>query len=268
MGILGSFSPEQQELTLAELADTVDISRPTTFRLLSSLVHYRFVEQDPETKRYRLGLRLFELGNLVASGLRLVEVAKPRLERLVNSTGETANLAVIDDGMAVYIAKIEGSFSMRIASNVGLRVPCHCTGLGKALLAYHPEQVEAFYSSEPFIKRARRTITSLAQLRQEIELIRARGFAVDDEEFEDGVRCIAAPVLDRSEAAVAAVSISGPIHRITDEVVLEWANTVMGVANDISMALGGSGIPSAGPGADMVENTTTKGAVSNAASRP
>lgn len=238
VGLLRCFSGEQQELSLAELADMTHISRPTAHRLLASLAYHRFVAQDAETKRYRLGLALFELGNLVLAGFRPVEIAKPGLERLVSKTGETAHMAVMDDGMATYVAKVEGSFSMRIASSVGLRLPCHCTGLGKALLAYDSDGFEAFYDSEPFLKRTNHTITDLRRLRAEVELIRQRGFALDDEEFEEGLRCIAAPVFDHTGSAIAAVSVSGPVSRITDEVISEWSQEVMSVAAAISTGLG------------------------------
>jgi DNA-binding IclR family transcriptional regulator len=238
VGLLGCFSSEQRELTLSELAEKVDISRPTALRLLSSLTHHRLLQQDPETKRYRLGLGLFELGNVAATSLTLVEVSAPRLQELVRITGETANLAVMDEGMATYVAKVEGSFSMRIASRVGLRVPCHCAGLGKVLLAYDEEAVEQHYSAEPFPRRTARTITTARRLQAELERIRQRGYAMDDEEFEDGVRCIAAPVFDHSGSAVAAMSVSGPVGRITDDVAAEWSEHLIGMAQDLSAALG------------------------------
>jgi DNA-binding IclR family transcriptional regulator len=238
IALLRCFSIEQSELSLTDLAEMADISRPTAHRLLSSLASYRLVQQDTDTKRYRLGLGVFELGNLVLAGLKPVEVAKPGLEQLVRRTGETAHMAVMDDGMATYVAKVEGSFSMRIASSVGLRLPCHCTGLGKALLAYDPNGLDRFYGKQPFLRRTTHTITDLEQLRDEIGLIMKRGFALDDEEFEDGLRCIAAPVFDHTGTAIAAISVSGPINRISDEIVGEWSKEVMNVAREISSALG------------------------------
>lgn len=238
LGLLRCFSFEKSELSLVELAEMADLSRPTAHRLLSSLAHYRLVEQDPETKRYRLGLGLLELGNLVLAGLKPVELAKPGLELLVKRTGETAHMAVMDDGMATYVAKVEGSFSMRMGSRVGLRLPCHCTGLGKALLAFDSDDLDAYYDSGPLLRRTSRTITDIERLRAEIELIRQRGFALDDEEFEEHLRCIAAPVFDHTGTAIAAVSVSGPTTRITDEVVLDWSKEVMSVAREISTALG------------------------------
>ena len=127
---------------------------------------------------------------------------------------------------------------MRIASSVGLRLPCHCTGLGKALLAYDPNGLDRFYGKQPFLRRTTHTITDLEQLRDEIGLIMKRGFALDDEEFEDGLRCIAAPVFDHTGTAIAAISVSGPINRISDEIVGEWSKEVMNVAREISSALG------------------------------
>ncbi len=218
----------------------VDISRGTAHRLLSSLGQYRLVQQDPVTKRYSLGLGLFELGNLVLEGLQPVELGKPFLQRLVTETGETAHMAVTDDGMALYVAKVEGSFSIRMGSKVGERHPCHCTGLGKVLLAYHADNADTRVGEHVLYGRTDRTITDADRLRQELVLTRERGYAFDDEEFEDGLRCIAAPVIDHTGNVIAAISVSGPTSRITDETVADLAEEVMGAAREISLALGAS----------------------------
>jgi DNA-binding IclR family transcriptional regulator len=238
VGILRCLAFERSGLSGTELAAAVGISKGTAHRLLSSLADQRLVQQDPLTKRYRLGLGLFELGNQVLAHLQPVEVAKPYLERLVEETGETANMAVMDGGMALYVAKVECSFSVRIGSMVGLRQPCHCTGLGKVLLAYHADGDGSQPGAGGLSRRTERTIVDVEHLRQELELVTGLGYALDDQEFEDGLRCIAAPVRDHTDSVIAAVSVSGPTSRITDDVVDGFAHKVVCVARDISSALG------------------------------
>src|SRR5664280_1298584 len=155
---------EQSGLSGTELATTVGISKGTAHRLLSSLASQRLVRQDPLTKRYCLGLGLFELGNQVLAHMQPVEVAKPYLERLVEETGETANMAVMDGGMALYVAKVECSFSIRIGSMVGLRQPCHCTGLGKVLLAYHVDGDSSQLGAGALGRKTERTIVGVEHL--------------------------------------------------------------------------------------------------------
>jgi DNA-binding IclR family transcriptional regulator len=238
VAILRCLAFERSGLSGTELAAAVGISKGTAHRLLCSLADQRLVQQDPQTKRYRLGLGLFELGNQVLAHLQPVEVAKPYLERLVEETGETANMAVMDGGMALYVAKVECSFSIRIGSMVGLRQPCHCTGLGKVLLAYHADGARLTVGQRGLSRKTGRTIVDVDHLRQELKLVSNRGYAVDDQEFEDGLRCIAAPVCDHTGAVIAAVSVSGPTSRITEEVLDEVARQVVCVARDISSALG------------------------------
>jgi DNA-binding IclR family transcriptional regulator len=238
VAILGCLAFERSGLSGTELAAAVGISKGTAHRLLCSLADHRLVQQDPLTKRYRLGLGLFELGNQVLAHLQPVEVAKPFLERLVEETGETANMAVMDGGMALYVAKVECSFSIRIGSMVGLRQPCHCTGLGKVLLAYHTNGAGPPVGEQSLYRKTERTIVDVNRLHQELALVAERGYAIDDQEFEDGLRCIAAPVRDHTGAVSAAVSVSGPTSRITDEVLDEFVRKVACVARDISSALG------------------------------
>ena len=241
MALLHCFTSEEPELSLADLSARAGVSKPTAHRLLSSLVHYRFLQQDAETRRYRLGLGLLELGQLVLEGLTLVEVARPSLEQLVRVTGETAYLGVLDDGMAMYVAKAEGSFAMRLDTSIGSRHPCHCSALGKVLLAGYPDEIEPLCPTVSLQKRARQTISDLDTLKSEIDKVRHDGWALDDEEYEDGARCVAAPVFDHAGDVVAAVSVSGPVSRFTDALIDELSGELRSAGRQISMALGYQG---------------------------
>lgn len=241
MALLQCFTLDAADLTLADLAARAGISRPTAHRLLSSLVHYRFLEQDPVTRRYRLGLGLLELGQLVLERLRLAEVARPSLEQLVKVTGETSYLGVLDEAMTMYVAKVEGTFAMRLESSIGSRHPSHCTALGKVLLAGYEGGVEELYPDPVLPTMTTRSISDLETLKLEIERVRRTGWAFDDEEYEDGARCIAAPVLDHTGSVVAAVSVSGPVSRFTDAQVDLLSAELLGAGREISAALGHKG---------------------------
>jgi DNA-binding IclR family transcriptional regulator len=239
VALLESFSLQSPELGVVELAKLTGLSKGTVHRLLSALEDHRLIEQDPMSKRYRLGLRLFELGSRAVARVDVAERAMPYLNELVRETGDTANLGVLDRGMVLYIAKVEGWHSLRMPSQVGKRLQAHCTGLGKALLAHRPDgEVEQIAREPGLLRHTPDTIVDLDALREELRLTRARGYAVDDEELEHGIRCVGAPVRDFTGEVVAAISISGPSTRITSESVPELAKRIRASAVAISRALG------------------------------
>lgn len=197
------------------------------------------VERNPRTGRYRLGIRVFELGGLVAQRMSLWEEALPFLEELVADTGETGHLAVLDNGEAIYIERVEARRALRIPAAVGKGYPAHATNLGKVLLADLPfSEVERIAVERGLPAFTPRTITSLEGLAAELARIRERGYGVDDEEYDEGLRCIGAPVFDHTGQAVAAIGIGGPATRITPERVDDLAERVMRASAGLSRRLG------------------------------
>jgi IclR family acetate operon transcriptional repressor len=200
---------------------------------------HRLLEFDVQSGCYYPGLKLFEIGSLAAGRFELERHAHPALEHLANVSGETAHLCVLDGSDVVYIAKVECTRTLRIPSAIGQRNPAYCTGVGKAILAFlTPVQIDSYIASTSLKPFTRKTLTSAGELKANLRQIAARGYAVDDQEREDGVRCVAAPVRDRAGEVIAAVSIAGPSTRITKERVLELAGHVMQAASQISTALG------------------------------
>ncbi len=239
--IFDCFSIDTPELGVGELARMTGLSKGTVHRLLAALEQHRLVEQDHSTKRYRLGLKLFELGRSAIAVMDYVERTQPFLRDLAGLTGDNAHLAVLDDGMVLYVAKVEGWHSVRMPSRVGQRLPAHCTALGKTLLAYKPvEDVEQILVQRPLDRRTERTITDPEVLKQELETIRGQGYGVDNEELAPDLRCIAAPIRDYTSAVVAAVSISCPSSRLTETNLTDMATKVVQTANAVSAALGGA----------------------------
>lgn len=215
------------ELALSELTEKSGLPMPTVYRLMQTMVARGYVRQEP-SRRYSLGPRLIRLGEGAA---RLLGAwARPALASLVDRLGETANLAVLEGDEAVYVAQVPSRHSMRMFTEVGRRVMPHCTGVGKALLAQLPEEsVRALLARTGMPARTPRTFTDPDALLAELAGIRARGYALDDEEQELGVRCVAVPLL--GAPALAAFSVSGPSGRMTPEVI-ETAIPVMRRAAD------------------------------------
>ena len=239
VAILNTFSAEEPEFGVTELADRLELHKSTVHRFLVNLEAAGLVERNRHTSRYRLGLRIFELGGLVLQQMNLWDEALPFLEGLVRDSGETGHLAVLDGGEAVYIEKVEARRALRIPSAIGRGYPAHATSLGKLLLAHlDPAASDALISERGLHRCAPNTITEPDRLRDELARIRAQGYAVDDEEYEEGLRCIGAPIVGHTGQVVAAIGIGGPVTRVTPTRVGELAELVMAAAGSLSRRMG------------------------------
>jgi DNA-binding IclR family transcriptional regulator len=238
MAILGAFTGSP-ELRLSELSSLLKLSKSTAYRLLEAMRVHGLIARDTSSGRYRLGLRLFELGTRAVSGLELPRLAQPALEQLVEQTGETAQLGVLDGCDIIFVARAESPQALRMPSAVGRRTLAYCTGVGKVLLAHLPEEaLRAYLASVTLDPRTTRTLSSPAALERDLRSVRARGYAVDDEEFCLGLRCVAAPIRDHTGAVVAGMSVAGPSSRVRREQVRGIAGRVMEAAAEISRRLG------------------------------
>ncbi len=203
------------QLALTELAEASGLPMPTIYRLMRTLVNRGYVRQDA-SKRYALGPRLIRIGE--TAGRLLGSWAQPSLAKLVDEVGETANMAVLDGDEVMYVAQVPSRHSMRMFTEVGRRVNPHCTGVGKALLAQLPETTaREIVGRTGMPAHTPRTITDPAALLVELARIREDGYALDDEEQEIGVRCVAVPII--GTPTLAAISISGPQSRLPHEVI-------------------------------------------------
>jgi IclR family KDG regulon transcriptional repressor len=237
--ILDELANGATDLAGIEISERVELHRSTAHRLLAVLEKNRFVERDADNARYRLGWRLFELGMIAASRLDLYERAKPELLRLVEETGETAHVGVLRQGEVISLLNVEGKPSVRTPATVGRRTPMHCTSQGKAILAFSPPtQLDTLLSGYRFASCTPNTITDSSRLCTELARVRRRGYALDNEEFELGLRCIAAPVRDHTGEVIAAISIAGPAFRIGGQQIPNLSRTVMAAAARLSASLG------------------------------
>lgn len=247
MKILECLSLERS-LGVTELAKRLNedngklsMNKSTVYRFLTSLKELGYVRQDPETEQYSMTLKLFEVGTTVLDRLELWREAQPVIKQVAQATRETVHLASLEGDDLVYLSKIESGQTLRVAMNsrVGRRAPTYCTGLGKTLLAHlAPDHVTEILTREKMVRFTEQTITKREDLDRELETIRSRGYAIDNEEHEIGVRCVAAPIYDNAGGVIAAISISVPSVRLTEADIPPYAETVMRAAREISRRLG------------------------------
>jgi DNA-binding IclR family transcriptional regulator len=234
--VLEAFSFAEPILGVSELARKLDMGKSTVHRALSTLLEHGYVIKTPDD-RYRLGLKLHEMGQRVVSGLRLHEVAHGPLERLRVECKETVHLAVLDGADVVFVDQMESAGLARVFNRVGRRVPAHATSSGKCLLAFNDGAVDTVLQRG--LKRlAPRTITSEALLAETLERVRTLGYSVSVEESEPDVASVGAPIFGRDGACIAAVSMAGPALRLGDEQLLRAVRQVRRCAGEISEAMG------------------------------
>jgi DNA-binding IclR family transcriptional regulator len=227
------------EAGLRELSAAMKLHKTTTHRIAHVLESRGLLRRGLDSNRYRLGLHLYDLGCQALDHVNIREEARPLMRRVALEVGETVHLAVLDRAEVLYIDRVEAQRSLTMGSKLGARNPVYCTALGKALLAYSPDaEVEQILSACRMEARTRNTFTSPLALKRELERIRDRGYAIDDEEIEDGIRCVAAPILNPANRAIAAISVSGPSSRITPNRFEFIGTTVLQAAQDLSAHMG------------------------------
>ncbi|GAB7389102.1 IclR family transcriptional regulator [Bacillaceae bacterium] len=218
MQLLKLVAQKKEGCGVTELSNQMDINKSSVYRILSTLVKHGLIEQDPVSGKYRLSFGILELASSLLESLDLRTQAYPYLLELEKATNEVIHLVVLDQGEVVYIEKLEGNETLRMHSKVGRRAPVHCTGVGKAILAYLPaHEVDGILEKHGMARHTERTITDKGVLLQELRKIRQRGYALDEEENELGIQCVAAPIFDHRGQVIAAISVSGPTVRMSDE---------------------------------------------------
>jgi len=236
------------ELGLVELATRAGLQPSTAHRLLATLTERGYTLQSEETGRYLLGYKLLELASFVnARTTHLRALARPYLASVQRVTGETANLTIFEPPDVIFLDQVEGTRSVRMFTQVGLAVPAHTSASGKAILAYQPPEVIDALLTRGLQRLTPRTITAPDELRKELARIRRRGYAIDNEEHEEGVSCVSAPIFDFEGAVCAAISVSAPTQRIHSADTAELGELIAGRAAEVSRALGYEQAGGAGP---------------------
>jgi IclR family acetate operon transcriptional repressor len=227
-------------LALAEIAKKADLAPSTVHRILGTLENHGHVRADPDTGRWLIGVAAFRVGSAFLRSRNLVAMSRVGMRQLMEATGETVNLGIEDDGDVVFVAQIESHAPIRAFFRPGRRTAIHASGIGKALLATMPEErvAEIFAIKNP-AAYSRKTITGRKAMLAELAKIRARGWALDDEEQTLGMRCVAAPIFNEYGETIAAISISGPTVRMADDRLAELNAAVAGAARRITEENGG-----------------------------
>jgi IclR family acetate operon transcriptional repressor len=240
LSLLERLSETPDGLNLTDLSYQLGMPTATVHRLLNTFEEFNFVEQDAEQGLWFIGLKAFTVGNAFVHRRDFVASARPHMHALVELCGETVNLGVIDDGEAVFISQVESREVMRMIVRLGSRSPIHASGVGKALLAYMTEQrVAQILQYRGLAHYTERSIVNPTQLYAELQNIRYLGYALDDEEQAIGLRCVASAIFDENGQTLAAISLSGPKARITDNRLDELGIAVRQTADEITRTLGG-----------------------------
>ncbi|PRX35800.1 IclR family transcriptional regulator [Orenia metallireducens] len=215
--ILELLIEENQSMNLSEISEEVDLNISTVHRLLNTLIYRGFVAKE-ETGRYKLGVRIFEIVSLLEDSLDLKAIVRPYLNEIVDECNETANLVILDRGEVVYIDQVESTNLVRMFANIGSKGPAHSLGAGKVLLAHLDErELDKMLKGMELTQFTSETLTEVEELKENLKQIKVQGYAIDFEEMEEGVRCVAAPIKNGDGEVIAAISVSGPNIRITDK---------------------------------------------------
>jgi IclR family KDG regulon transcriptional repressor len=234
MQILSAFDGQHAALGVSEIAQATGLHKATTHRILMTLFYGGFLERTGAGERFRLGLRLVELGLGALRGLDFRRAAFPYMQQLVERFQEICTLAIFDRGQMLYVEVVHSEHSLTIAARVGRRLPAHCTASGKVLLAFLPPEVVEPILNAPLAAYTEKTITSPERLREELKAVRQRGYALADEEFEVGIWAISAPIRDLDGKVIAAMSIPFPTKRLRRERIPEIAQALLEAANAVS----------------------------------
>ena len=239
VALLNAIAASENGMSVTELSRSLGYGVSATYHLLNTLRQQEYLQQDAQTRRYNIGLGIFRLHALAQRQNTLPSIVQPYLDELSNVCGETSNLMVLQDEEAVYIAQSESSHMIKMFTQIGARVPYYCTGGGKVILAYLPDEVQGLYIKRArFIPFTKHTLSDKKSLERELKKIRRQGYSIDNEEREEGVTCIAAPVFNAAGTPIAAISVSGPTYRLEQRGQDKLIGYVLQSAKKLSVRMG------------------------------
>ena len=238
--IMDAFTQEEPEWSLADLSRRLKLAKPTLHHIMVTLMEGGWIDRDPASKRYRLGLRLWEKGWLAINRMGVRDVARPLMERLVDECGETARLGILDEvdpRWVLYVDRVESQHAVRADSGAAMRAPSYCVATGKAMLAHNPEVLKRLLG-QPLRGYTNGTLVNNTALVRDLALTRERGYSLNQSEFRADVVGIAAPVRNHEGKVIAGIGISGPAYRLAPAAVRRIGPVVAATAREISRCLG------------------------------
>lgn len=237
--ILKYLSGNITEIGITDIAAYMGLGKSTVYGLVNTLVQEGYLEQNPDNKRYRLGLKLFEMGCIVQERMDVREIARPYLKELSEHFKMTVHMGVYKEQEVVYIDKMDAPDTRIVYSQVGKRAPMYCTGIGKSVLAeLKPEEINSILKNQQMEALTPNTLTDAKAVLKELEIIRKNGFAIDNEEVEQGLKCVAAAIFDHQGRPAAAISISSSAIKMTDEKIAQATEKIKKATAEISRKLG------------------------------
>jgi len=237
--IIEAIALHDNTMSITAISQHVNLHKSTVHRILGTLIQLGYIRQNPRNSHYELTVKLFELGSSAIKHSDLVTLAHPYLESLRDISGEVVHLVLPDQHDIIYVDKVESTQTLRMHSFIGRRSPMYCTAVGKAILATRTdEQIKAFWESITPEARTPKTLTNFSDFEEEIIRIRRFGFAYDNEEHEIGIRCIAFGIRNYAGDTIGAISISGPVQRMTDDHIATLIPTLEMVKYELSRSLG------------------------------
>lgn len=239
LSIIEVLSECEDGLGLTDISEKVNLHKSTVHRLLNTLIVKGYVHQDGNSNKYKLTLKLFELGSKKVEKMNIVTTARPFLQELMEKTNESVHLVVREGPEIVYVEKIESQNPLRMYSRIGKRMQAYCTAVGKAMLSnISDEEILSVWNNSNIRKLTKYTITDFEKFKQVINIVREKGYATDEQENEIGIRCVAASVMNYNGETCGAISISGSIISFTEEKIDEFSKLVIEYAHKISRELG------------------------------
>ena len=239
--VLDCFDEEHPVRGVSEIAQTVGLHKATTHRIVTTLFNYGYLERASDGKKYRLGIQLATMGSRVVNRMDLRGEARPYMNELVMQWDEACDLCIFDQGSVFYIEVLRDHHALRISSAVGQTLPAYCTASGKVFLAFLPPAELDSMINQPLAAYTENTITSSTELRKQFEEVRKRGYAFDDEEYELGIRAIAAPIFNRKGRVTAVLGIPGPVERMSLDRIPQMVESLISATQSISHRLGWRG---------------------------
>lgn len=240
LDVMEAFHGEEDELGITELSRRLKLHKNNIFRILATLENRGYIEQNNVTDNYRLGLGTLELGQTYIRHTGLLSVARPVMEELNREVGENVYIGILKDRYAFYLDVVESNHTVRVLSRVGCRVPIYCSAMGKAQLAFEsPENITALLNKKELKKFTANTISDREKVIEHLALVKELGYAIDNEEWDEGVRCVGSPIFDYTRKVVGAVSVSAPSVRLNmDKVKKDVVPLIKKACDEISTRLG------------------------------